>query len=179
MPFRWKCLRRSRWLDWPPGFRCREPFADLNALDRVDAHTGRRQLGIKLGINWCAPACRNTGSNAFDDRPETVAAGSRLVEHGFPAALVALAANLDHAGGNVNFRDHQARHCTAGDARGRFAGRSPAAATRIAKAIFGVVGRVGVAWPVRRIRRIIRRTRIDIFDHHRNRRAGRLAPIDA
>ncbi len=99
-----------------------EPFANLNALYRIDAHTGRRQVSIELRIYRSAPASRHAGCNAFDDRPEAVAAGSRLVEHRFPAALVALAADLDHAGGNVHFRDHQARHCTARDAHRRFAG---------------------------------------------------------
>ena len=52
--------------------RRREPFADLRALDRVDAHAGCSKVGVELAVNRRAPAGRDAGRHAFDDRAEAV-----------------------------------------------------------------------------------------------------------
>src|SRR3546814_1165803 len=45
--------------------RCGETVADLNTLDRIDAHASRRQFAVELGVKRRAPAGRNAGRNTF------------------------------------------------------------------------------------------------------------------
>src|SRR3546814_8023828 len=46
--------------------RCGEAVADLNTLDRIDAHASRRQYAVELGVKRRAPAGRNAGRDTFD-----------------------------------------------------------------------------------------------------------------
>ena len=54
-----------------------EAGADLDALDRVDRHERRGELGVELGVDRRAPAGRHAGRDAFDDRAERAAGRSR------------------------------------------------------------------------------------------------------
>src|SRR3546814_16744811 len=46
--------------------RCVETGADLNTLDRIDAHASRRQFAVELGVKRRALAGRNAGRDTFD-----------------------------------------------------------------------------------------------------------------
>src|SRR3546814_13343505 len=46
--------------------RCGETVADLNTVDRIDAHASRRQFAVELGVKRRAPAGRNAGRDTFD-----------------------------------------------------------------------------------------------------------------
>src|SRR3546814_13311028 len=46
--------------------RCGETVADLNTLDRIDAHASRRQFAVELGVKRRAPAGPNAGRDTFD-----------------------------------------------------------------------------------------------------------------
>src|SRR3546814_20918977 len=48
--------------------RCGETVADLNTLDRIDAHASRRQFAVVLGVKRRAPAGRNAGRGTLDPR---------------------------------------------------------------------------------------------------------------
>ena len=62
-----------------------EAVADLDALDRVDRHHRRGEVGVELGVDRRAPAGGNAGRDAFDHRAERGAGLARLVDQLLPA----------------------------------------------------------------------------------------------
>ncbi len=68
-----------------------EAVADLDALDRVDAHHRGGQIGVELGIDRRAPACRDAGGDAFHHRAERRSGLARLVDQ--PSQRLAAAAS--------------------------------------------------------------------------------------
>ena len=92
--------------------------------------------------------------------------------------LVGGAADRRNPGGDRHLGDDQPGDGAGRDAGGGLPRRGAAAAARIAKAVFGLVGRVGMAGAGRQVR-IIPRTGVDIVDDQADRRAGGPAFVGA
>src|SRR5208337_2429168 len=148
-------------------FGGREAVADLDALDRIDAHQRAREFGVELAVDRRAPAGGNALGHDLDhgaDRRSGLAdvvevvgeprgrGGVRTEERIFadrvPVPVGAVDLQLaelhqcaaDRHTGNRLSRDG-ARH----DARRRLARRGAAAASVVPDAVFGVIDVVGVA----------------------------------
>ena len=81
-----------------------EAVADLDALDRLDAHERRREARVEaVGLlRVRAQAGRNARRHDLDDAAERVAVRPRGIGRGPPARLRRLAADLDDAAGHLD-----------------------------------------------------------------------------
>ncbi|PAV69043.1 hypothetical protein WR25_25863 [Diploscapter pachys] len=126
-----------------------EAVPDLEALHRIDAHTGRREFAVQLGIERCAPAGRHTRRLARDDRADGRAGLARRIDDRFPAGgggsvgteegvgvdlrivecgvIDPVAADRLDPGADFDLRDHCARHRARRDPARRLARRRPPA----------------------------------------------------
>jgi hypothetical protein len=176
-----------------------EAIADLDALDRVDAHHRGGQIGIELAIERRAPAGRNAGGDAFDHRAERGAGLAAPRRPASPsawrpphrgrrtgccrsrprrtlAAVDRIAADLADIAGDRHFRDHQPRHRARRHPRRGLARRAAPAAAIVAKAVLGVIGIVGMAGAIGLGDfGIVLRALVGVLDHQADRRAGGLA----
>ena len=141
--------------------------ADLDALDRVDAHQRRGEIGIELGVDRRAEPRRHAFGDDLDHRADRraaladaveivleerglvlVRAEERIARDLVPVPFVAIdlvRAHLHQRAAHVH-----AGHDLAGDGAGRdprrgLARRGAAAAAIIAQAVFGLIGEVGMA----------------------------------
>src|SRR5580693_3759670 len=170
--------------------------ADLDALDRVDAHQRRGQIAVELAVDRRAQPRRHAVGYDFDHRADRRAGFAHAVEIiGKERGLVRIGTEeriaLDFGpvplGAIDPMRPHlhqRAVHLHPGhdfprdgarrDPRRGLARRLPAAAAIIAQAVFDVVSVVGVTGPILVLDiGIILRALIDIVDDERDRRSGR------
>ncbi len=179
--------------------------ADLDALHRIDAHEGRREIRIELAVDGRAeprghafghdldhgaaggalPAhlfekCRERFGSLRVRAPEGIARGLRPVE---ARALDLQGPHLDERAADRDFAqqviEHLARNGAGCHARGGLARRLPPAAAIIADAVFGVIGVIGVARAIFiAVVGVVLRARVDILDDEADGRAGgeRLPP---
>src|SRR6516165_6088902 len=175
---------------------CREAGADLDPLDRIDAHQRRREIGIELAIDRRPKSGRDTLCNHFDDGAHRGPALADLVKIALEQArllgvrteewialdLIPIPARaVDLVDPHLNQRGTHphSRHDLASDSAGSYPHRGlprglPAAAAVVADAVFRVIGVVGVAGPIFLLDiGIVFRALIDIVDRERNGRAGR------
>src|SRR5262245_27820293 len=168
-------------------------IADLDALDRVDAHQPFRKVGVELVVDRITQPDRNTGSHHLDHRAARAAALAHVVEIAFPAlrrlavgapegivqggvpvplaAVDLLAAELDYGAAHLDaIAQDLAGDGPGGHAHGGLARRLAAAAAIVSHAVLleiGVVG-VGRAELVLDLR-IVARALIDVVDVQRDR----------
>src|SRR5688500_10957450 len=174
--------------------RRREAVPDLDALDGVDRHHRRGEIGIELGVDRGPPSGRHAGRDAFDDGAERRSRLPRLFDQLLPAPgrlrigagdgvgtdrlgiepgpVDNVAAELDEPGADRDFGNHEPSDGARGDARGGLAGRAAPAAAPVAEAIFGVIGIIRVPGAVRRPLAVIPGPSVDIVDDQADRRAG-------
>ena len=173
-----------------------EAVADLDALDRVDAHQRRGELGVELGVDRRAEARRHALGDDLDHRADRGAGLAHLVEIALvefrlnrvgaeerivadlvpvPArAIDFVRAHLHQRAAHAHARHDLSRDGAGGDAHRRLARRGSAAAAIIVDAVFDVVGVAGVAGPVLVLDvGIVLRALVDVLDQERDRRAGR------
>ncbi len=171
-------------------------IANLDALDRIDAHHRTRQFAVELGIKRRAPAGRHARGDAFDHGTQRGAIEARRIDQLFPPhsglrvraeegvlpdqrriemrIVYRVAANGADIGENIHFGDDRARHRARRHPACGFPRRRTPAAAIVAKSIFGVIGIVGMAGTIGLGDvRIIFRSLVGIFDHQADRRAGR------
>ena len=146
----------------------RKAVADLDALDRIDAHQRGRELGIELAVDRRAPAGRDVFGDDLDHGADRGAALADVVEvlartsqrcrrrarrTDFRSTCVPVPARaIDLVRPDLDQRaaHHHAGHDLARDRAGRdprrgLARRLPPAAAIVAQAVLGVIGVVGVA----------------------------------
>src|SRR5687767_8157357 len=181
-----------------------EAGADLDALDRVDAHHGRGEVGIELAVERRAEPDRHAGGRHLDHRADRGTGLARAVQQRFPlrhhfrvrapeavalglgpvpaGARGADAADLDQGAADLHrlvhqVRQHLARDRARRDARGGLArGGTPAAAIVAVAVILGPVGEVGVAGTELVLDlAVVLAALILVLDYERDRRAGGLA----
>ncbi|CAN5690058.1 hypothetical protein BH11PSE6_BH11PSE6_08090 [soil metagenome] len=175
-----------------------EAVADLDALHCIDAHTGRGQFSIELGVEGRAPAGGHARGLARDDCAERRSCLARTIDQRLPARrgsgigaeervridligietgrIDRIAADRLDPGADADFRDDQPRHGTGRDTRRRLARRGAPATAIVAETVFRVIGVIGMTRAIGlRHLRIVLRALIDILDHQADRRAGRPA----
>ena len=176
-----------------------EAVADLDALDRVDAHEGAGELRVELAVDRRAPAGRRAlgddldhradrrarpadGVEIVDEAPDRlgVRAEERISAHLVPAPVRPVdleLAELHERAADRDPGDDLAGDGAGGDPRGGLARRRPPAAAIVADAVFGVVGVVGVAGPVLvPDLAVVLRALVDVLDEHGDRGSGRHLP---
>ena len=170
--------------------------ADLDALDRVDAHQRAGEIAVELGIDRRAETRRHAFGHHLDHRAAGrarlahaveifleefrllgVGAEERIVADLVPVparAIDLVRAHLHQRAAHGEARHDLARDGAGSDPRRGLARGGAAAAAIIVDAVFDVVGVAGVAGPVLVLDLgIVLRALIDILDHQHDRRAGR------
>ena len=170
--------------------------ADLDALDRVDAHQRAGEIAVELAVDRRAEARRHAFGHHLDDGADRRALLAHAVEKvgearrrlgvGTEERIVLdlgpiPARAIDRRASPIwiSARAHvEAGHDLARDGAGRhphrgLARRGAAAAAIVVQAVFGVVGVAGVARPIDVLDGgIVLGALIDVVDQQRDRRAG-------
>src|SRR5471032_2746092 len=161
--------------------------ANLDALDRIDAHQRAGDFAVQLAVDRRAPAGRRPFGDNLDHRADRgagfadfveisleslrrawIRAKERIAGHFAPIptrALYPVLAHLHERAANGHSGHDTARDRAGGDPRRRLARGGTAAAAIIADPVFRLVGEIGMARPVFVLDlAIVFRTLIDILD---------------
>ena len=173
-----------------------EAVADLDALDRVDAHQRGGDLRVELAVDRRAPTRRRALRDDFQHRPDRgarladrvevmdeapdrlgVRREERIARDLVPIPMRAVddeLAHLHQRGAHLDAGNHLARDRAGGDPRGGLARRGAPAAAKVANPVFRLVGEVGVSRPVLVFDvAVVLGALIDVLDVDADRRAGR------
>ena len=189
-------MRISSAFSSPVSAAAREAGADLDALDRVDAHQRGGEIAVELAVDRRAEPGGHALGHHLDDRADRRAALADVVEIALEELAACSASGQKNGLRSTSSQSQRARsiacapiwtsaprtrhagHDLARDRAGRdprrgLARRCAAAAAIVAHAVLDVVGVVGVARPVLVLDvGIVLGALVDILDQQRDRRAG-------